>query len=165
MLRGHHADHDLRGVEREVQIAGRFDRFRQDEPRQEAFIDSAFCDALANFQFVGPEPDMVPDTVRDMVCPFASQDDCQAGAPGACSDDGNAAHLRVAPDVSDFVPDLVPNFDSVPLARRPMFWRCFQITSAETRAIKTSCRESAYSWKAQASKGKAAATATEPSET
>src|SRR5208337_1155018 len=80
MLRGHHADHDLRGVEREVQIAGRFDRFRQDEPRQEAFIDSAFCDALANFQFVGPEPDMVPDTVRDMVCPFASQDDCQAGA-------------------------------------------------------------------------------------
>src|SRR3989442_1744888 len=83
----------------------------------------------------------------------------EPGAPGACSDDGNAAHRRVAPRVPDFISDLlsnflagfdsdsdsdsppgsVPNFDSVPEARRQMFWRCFQMTSAETKAIKTSC--------------------------
>src|ERR1039458_1796354 len=165
MLRGHDADDDLRGVERGVQIAGRLNRFGQGEPRQEVLVDSAACDALGNFRFVGPEPDIV----RDMVGPFTSQDDCQSGAPGACADDGNAAHLRVAPNVPDFVPDsvsdFVPNFDSVPVARRPMFWRCFQITSAETRAIKTSCRGSTYSCRAHASSGKAAATATDPSET
>src|ERR1035437_3555424 len=169
MLRGHHADDDLRGVDGGAQIAGRFNRFWQDEPRQEVFVDSISCDALANFQFVRPEPDMV----RDMVRPLTSEDDCQCGAPSACADDGNAAHLRVAPNVSDFVsdsgpnsiPDFFPNFDSVPAARRPMFWRCFQMTSSETRAIKISCRGSTYSWRAHASSGKAAAIATDPSET
>src|SRR5260370_16052328 len=101
--------------------------------------------------------------------PFTSEDDGQSRAPRACADDSNAAHLRVTPDdpdsVRDFVPNSVPNFDSVPAARRPIFWRCFQMTSAETRAIKSSCREYAYSWRAHASKGKAAATATHPSET
>src|SRR5208282_2082777 len=157
MLRGHYADDDLRGVERRVQIAGRYNRFGQAEPRQEALVHSASRDALANFRFVGPE--------MDLVCPFASQDDRQPRAPGAGADDGNAAHLRVAPNSSDFVPEFVPNLDSVPAARRPMFWRCFQMTRAETAAIKSSCRESAYSLRAHASSGKAAATATDPSET
>src|SRR5271157_6382372 len=169
MLRGHDADDDLRGVERDVQIAGRFNRFWQDEARQEVYVDPASCDALGNFQFVSPEPNMV----RDMVRPFASEDDGQCGAPGACADDGNAAHLRVAPNVSDFVsdsvpnyvPDFFPNLDSVPVARRTMFWRCFQMTSAETKAIKISCRGSTYSWRVHASTGKAAATATDPSDT
>jgi hypothetical protein len=48
---------------------------------------------------------------------------------------------------------------------RPMFWRCFQMTSAETAAIKSSCRESLYSRQAHASSGKAAATATDASDT
>src|ERR1019366_7599662 len=157
MLRGHNADDDLRGFESGVQVAGRCNRFWQTEARQEALVDSVSCDALGNFRFVRPEPDIV----RDMVRPFTSEDDCQSGAPGAGADDGNAAHLRLAPNV----PGFVPNFDSVPAARRPMFWRCFQMTSAETRAIKTSCSGSTYSWRAHASSGKAAATATDPSET
>src|SRR5260370_7735723 len=101
--------------------------------------------------------------------PFTSEDDGQSRAPRACADDSNVAQLRFTPDdpdsVRDFVPNSVPNLDSVPAARRPIFWRCFQMTSAETRTIKSSCRESAYSWRAHASKGKAAATATDPSET
>src|SRR4030081_3014896 len=161
MLRGHDADDDLRTVKRAVQIAGRYNRFRQDEPGQEAFIDSVACDALGNFRFVSPEPDLVPN----IVSPAASQDNCQRCAPGAGADDGNAAHLRVAPNVPDLFSDLLPNFDSVPAARRPMFWRCLQMPSAETKAIKTSCRGSTYSWRAHASSGKAAATAMEPSET
>ena len=59
MLRGHDADDDLRGVERGVQVAGRCNRFGQDEARQKAFVDSAFRDALHNFRFVGPEADLV----------------------------------------------------------------------------------------------------------
>src|ERR1700730_8137824 len=161
MLRGHDADDDLRTVERGVQIVGRRNRFWQDEPGQEAFVDSVACDALGNFRFVGPEP--------DMMSPATSQDNCQRRAPSACADNSNAAHLRGAPNVPNCVPDsvsdLVPNFDSVPAARRPMFWRCLQMTSAETKAIKTSCRESTYSWRAHASNGKAAATEIEPSET
>src|ERR1700704_240250 len=173
MLRGHDADDDLRVVERGVQIAGRCNRFWQDEPGQEALVDPVACDAFGNFRFVSPELDMMPD----MMSLVTSQHDCQPGAPGACTDDGNAAHRRVAPNVPDFIsdllsnllsdslPDSVPNFDSVPAARRPMFWRCLQMTSAETKAIKTSCRGSTYSWRAHASSGKAAATAMEPSET
>src|SRR3982074_1246959 len=103
MLRGHDADDDLRTVKRAVQIAGRCNRFRQDEPGQEAFIDSVSCDALGNFRFVGPEPDLVPN----IVSPATSYDYCQHRAPRACAYDGNAAHLRVAPNV----PDLLPNFD------------------------------------------------------
>src|SRR6266404_4439208 len=164
MLRGHYADDNLRTVERGVQIAGCCNRFWQDEPGQKALVDSVACDALGNFGFVGPEP--------DMMSPGTPQDNCQRRSPGACSDDGNAAHLRVAPRVPDFsnfdsdsLPGSVPNFDSVPAARRPMFWRCLQMTRAETKAIKTSCHGSTYSWRAHASNGKAAATATEPSET
>src|SRR5664279_78558 len=161
MLRGHDADHDLRAVQRGVQIAGRCNRFRQDDPRQEVLIDSVSGDALGNFQFVCPE--------MHLVSSFPSEDDCKCGAPGACTDDGNAAHLRDAPNVSDFapnsVPGVAPSFDSVPVARRPIFCRCFQMTSAETTVIKISCRESTYSWRAHASSGKAAATATDPSET
>src|SRR5437660_7113785 len=107
MLRGHYADDNLRTVERGVQIAGRCNRFCQDEPGQEALVDSVACDALGNFGFVSPEPDMMPDSVPAMVRLVASQHDCQPGSPGACSDDGNAAHRRVAPNVSDF-----SNFDS-----------------------------------------------------
>src|ERR1700726_496935 len=111
MLRGHYADDDLRGVERGVQIAGRCNRCRQEEPGQKAFVDSVACDALGNFWFVSPEPDMMRSAT--------SQDDCQRRAPGARADDGNAAHLRVAPKVPDFVfdsvsdllPNLLPNFD------------------------------------------------------
>src|SRR6266853_657702 len=175
MLRGHYADDNLRTVERGVQIAGRCNRFWQDEPGQKALVDPVACDALGNFGFVGPEP--------DMMSPGTPQDNCQRRAPGAGADDGNAAHRRVAPRVPDFISDLlsnflpgfdsdsdadslpepVPNFDSVPAARRPMFRRCLQMTRAETRAIKTSCHEPTYSWRAHASSGKAAATATEPS--
>src|SRR5208282_766323 len=167
MLRGHDADHDFCAIERGVQVAGRRNRFGQEEPRQEAFVDSASCDAFGNFRFVRPEP--------DLVCPFTSQDDCQSSAPGARADDGNTAHGRVAPEVPGSfpesvaifvpVPNFVPNLDSVPAARRPMFWRCLQMTSAETAAINSNCRGSAYSRKAHASSGKAAATATDPSET
>src|SRR5258708_10484312 len=97
---------------------------------------------------------------------FASEDDGQSRAPGACTDNGNAAHLRVVtPDVPDSVPNFVPNFDSVPAARRPIFWRCFHMTSAETTAIKTSCRASAYSGRVHPSKGKAADPAPHHSET
>src|ERR1700693_5676450 len=113
MLRGHDADDDLHVVERLVQIAGRCNRFWQDEPGQEAFVDSVACDVLGNFRFVGPE--------ADMMRPATSQDDCQRRAPGARADDGNAAPLRVAPNVpgfvsdfvSDLLPNLLPNFDSV----------------------------------------------------
>src|SRR5208337_1620079 len=157
MLRGHNADYDLRGFERGRQIAGRRNRFGQDEPGQEALVDMRVCDALDNFGLVGPEP--------DLMYPFASEDHGQSGAPGAGSDDGDAAHLPGAPESSDPASDLAPNLDSVPLARRPMFRRCLQMTSAATAAIKINCRESAYSWNAQASSGKAAATATDPSET
>src|SRR5208282_2636910 len=157
MLRGHDADHDLHGFERGRQIAGRCNRFGQDEPGQEALVDMRVCDALDHFGLVGPE--------SDLMCAFATEDHGQSRAPGASADDGNAAHLPVAPDSSDPASDLAPNLDSVPLARRPMFRRCLQMTSAATAAIKTSCRESAYSWKAHASSGKAAATATDPSET
>ena len=129
MLRGHNADDDLRGVERGVQIAGCCNRFGQDEPGQKAFVDSVSCDALGNFRFVSPEPDMMPNIVPAMVRLVTSQHDCQTGALGACPDDGNAAHLRDAPNFSDFVSDfvtnsvsnLLPSFDSVPEARRPMF--------------------------------------------
>src|ERR1019366_3115396 len=152
MLRRHDTDDDLRGIERSVEIVGRLNRFGQDEVRQEVFVDSFSCDAIRNVQFVSPEPDVVRNMVRDMVSPFTSQDDCQCGAPGACADDCYAAHRRVAPNVPDFVPDSVPNFVpdsfpnflpnlvSVPAARRPMLWRCLQMTSAETSAIKISCR-------------------------
>src|SRR5271157_2025920 len=169
MLRGHDTDDDLRGVKRDVQVAGRRNRFRQDESRQEALVDSASCDALRNLRFVRPQADPMRS--------FASQDDCQAGAPGPCSDDGNAAHLRVAfkvPDspsgtvtdsAFDFVSNLLPNFNSVPAAIRPMFLRCFQMTSAETRATKISCRGSTYSRRAHTSSGKAAAMPTDASET
>src|SRR5208337_5186107 len=105
MLRGHNADDDLRGLERDVQIAGRCNRFWHDEARQKALVDPSSCNALGNFRFVGPEPDMVPDIGPGIVSPFTSQDDCQSSAPGACADDGNAAHGRVAPNV----PDLLPN--------------------------------------------------------
>src|SRR6266446_10691223 len=107
MLRGHYADDNLRTVERGVQIAGCCNRFWQDEPGQKALVDPVACDTLGNFGFVGPEPDIVPDTVLAMVRLVASQHDCQPGAPGACPDDGNAAHRRVAPRVPDF-----SNFDS-----------------------------------------------------
>src|SRR6202165_617273 len=121
MLSGHNADNDLRRVERGVQIAGRCNRFWEDEPGQKAFVDPVSCNALGNFRFVSPEPDIV----WDMMSPVTSQHDCQPGAPGACPDDGNAAHLRVAPRAPDFLsdslPDSAPNFDSVPAARRPMF--------------------------------------------
>src|ERR1700674_3205941 len=132
MLRGHHADDDLRGVERGVQIAGCCNRFWQDEPGQKAFVDPVSCNALGNFRFVRPEPDIM----WNMMSPVTSQHDCQPGAPGACPDDGDAAHLRVAPNVPDFsnfdsdfdsdsdsdsLPASFPNFDSVPAARRPMF--------------------------------------------
>src|SRR4029077_1557065 len=100
MLRGHDADDDLHVVERLVQIACRCNRFWQDEPGQEPFVDSVCCDALGNFRFVGPEADMMSSTT--------SQDHGQRRAPGACADDGNAAHLRVAPKVSDFVSLLTP---------------------------------------------------------
>src|ERR1700678_4566454 len=99
------------------------------------------------------------------MCPFTCENDSEARPPGAGSDDGDAAHGRCAPPVPDSVGSLVLNLDSVPAARRPMFWRCLQITSTETKAINPSCRESTYSCSAQASRGKAAATATEPSET
>src|ERR1700674_1939299 len=172
MLGGHDANDDLRGVERGIQIAGRCNRFWQDEPGQKALVDSVGGDVLGNFRFVSPEPDIV----RGMMSPVTSEHDCQPGAPGACPDDGDAAHLRVAPNVPDFskfdfdsdfdsLPGSFPNFDSVPAARRPMFWRCLQMTSAETKAIKPSWRGTTYSWRAHASNGKAAATATEPSET
>src|ERR1700730_19172307 len=129
MLRGHDADNDLRGVERLVQIVGRGNRFWQEEPGEKALVDSVSCDALGNVRFVGPQ--------ADMMNPATPEDNCQCRAPGAGADDGNAAHLRVAPRVPDFfsvflsnsdsdsdsdsLPDSVPNFDSVPAARRPMF--------------------------------------------
>src|SRR5580658_5312664 len=69
----------------------------------------------------------------------------------------------VAPDLV-MGDDFVPNLDSVPSARRAMFCRCFQITSSDTAAIKSSCRESAYSWSAHASRGKATAAETDASE-
>src|SRR5580698_578181 len=149
MLRRHDADDNLRAVERGVQIVGRRDRFWQDESRQEAFVDSTPSDALTNFRFISPQSDFVPQLARR----FAPQNNRQPRSPRASSDNGDAAHLPVAPNVPDFtsdsvpdfVPDFVPNFDSVPEARRIMFSQCFQITSAETRAIKISCRGSTYS--------------------
>src|SRR5208337_775802 len=157
MLRGHDAYNNLRGFERSRQIAGRGNRFGQDEPGQEALVDVRGCDALDDFGLVGPEPDLMN--------PFASEHHGQSRAPRSGSDDGNAAHLPGAPDSSDPASAFAPNLASVPSARRPMFRRCLQMTSAATAAIKINCRESAYSWKAQANSGKAAAMATDPSET
>src|SRR6267143_5133245 len=108
MLRGHYADDNLRTVERGVQIAGCCNRFWQDEPGQKALVDSVSCDAFGNFRFVSPEPDIM----WDMMSPATSQDNCQRRAPCARADDGNAAHLRVAPNVPDLVSDFPFNFDS-----------------------------------------------------
>src|ERR1700686_5187294 len=126
MLRGHHADDDLRGVERGVQIAGCCNRFWQDEPGQKAFVDPVSCNALGNFRFVSPEPDIMPNIMPNIVSPSTPEDNCQPGAPGAIPDDGNAAHRRDAPRVPDFssfyfdsdfdsdsasLPASFPNFD------------------------------------------------------
>src|SRR5208282_624331 len=170
MLRGHHANDDLRVVERAVEVAGRGNRFWQNEAREKVFVDSASGDAFGNFRLVRPEanlvsdfvPNFVPDLVPETVSPFASEDDGQRGAPRAGSDDGYAAHGRDAPSVADLV---APNLFSVPAERRLMLWRCFQITSTETAAIKSNCRTSTYSRSAHTSRGKAAAATTDPSET
>src|SRR5260370_36128106 len=103
MRGGHQGGEDVRGAEGGVQIAGRCNRFWEDEPGQKAFVDPVSCNALGNFRFVSPEPDIM----WSMMSPVTSQHDCQPGAPGACPDDRDAAHLRVAPDVPDF-----SNFDS-----------------------------------------------------
>src|SRR5450755_3027329 len=108
------------------------------------FVNSAAADTLADLGLVGPETNLVGR--------FPSEDDGQRGSPGPGSDDGNAAracgHWRDAPRVSDCVRVFEPILDSVPDMSRPMFWRCFQITSKETRAIKINCSESVYSWNA-----------------
>src|SRR6267154_6075497 len=159
MLRGHHADDDLRTIQGGNQIARCSNRFRQNKTRKEVFVDSTLRDALDNFCFIRPKSNFVRS--------FTSKNDCESRTPGARSDYSNAAHWRVAPNfpesVPDSVPRFIPNFNSLPAAIRLMFWRCFQTTSAETMAIIISCRESVYSWNAQASSGKAAATAIDAS--
>ena len=164
MLRRHDTDNDLGLVERRFQIAGRANGFGQGDAGEKAIVDSASGDALDNFRFVGPE--------RDLMRFSSTEDDGEARAPSAGADDCDAAHWRVAPMLADLVtPDLVtgddfvPSLDSVPAPRRAIFCRCFQITSSDTAAIKSSCRESEYSWKVHAKRGNAAAVMTDASET
>src|SRR6266853_1574385 len=161
MLRGHYAGDDLRTLQRRNQIARGGNRFWQNKTGKEMFVYSILRDAIDNFCLIRPESNFVRS--------FTSKNDCECRTPGACSDYSNAAHWRVAPNfpesVSDSVPRFIPNFNSLPAAIRLMFWRCFQTTSAETMAIIISCRESVYSWNAQASSGKAAATAIDASDT
>src|ERR1700720_2636979 len=153
MLRGHYADDDFRALQRRSQIARRGNRFWQNKTGKEMLVDSTLRDAIDNFCLIRPESNFVRSST--------SKNDCECRTPGACSDYSNAAYWRATPNlsesVSDSVPRFIPNFNSLPAAIRLMFWRCFQITSAETMAIKIICRESVYSWKAQVRSGKAAA--------
>jgi len=66
MLRGHHANDDVGGFERAVQIAGRFDRLGQGEAGQETLVDSAARDALRNLRLFGPEADLALALVRTL---------------------------------------------------------------------------------------------------
>src|SRR6267154_866100 len=161
MLRGHYADDDLRTIQGGNQIARRGNRFRQNKTRKEMFVDSTLRDALDNFCFIRPKLNFVRS--------FTSKNDCECRTPGSRSDHSNAAHWLLAPSfpesVSDSVPRFIPNFNSLPAAIRLMFWRCFQITSADTIAINIICRQSVYSLKAQVSSGKAAAPAIDASDT
>src|ERR1700723_538023 len=69
MLRWHHTDDNLNGIESNIQVAGRFDRFWQSEFWQESLVDPVRRDAFHDVCFIGPQ--------RDTIYPFTREYECQ----------------------------------------------------------------------------------------
>ena len=85
MMRGHHADDEVRGAQCVFETIGRGHGFGNGAPGKKEIVYVAGVDALADLHFVGPQ--------TDLVAAAASQDDGDGGAPRPGSDDSDLAHV------------------------------------------------------------------------
>src|SRR5258707_5140122 len=126
MMRGHHADDNLRSRERVLKIIRYRDRLRNAAIREEESIDTGLLNARADFVFTRPEP--------HLVLAATAGDNGQRCSPRARANDRYFTQASFSIVWSFFVPRRF----SVPASRRRMFWLCFKTTSTATADARAS---------------------------